>query len=262
MPFRTKDYLLFLLTVAFLVVGITSTAKNDHLNHKQKATVIAFEDSSGGEVIYKAVLPEEKSDGRASRLSLLKEKISSLIIQTVKEPEPEIAETKPTLTTETVTKANGIALCPSYQSINPIWSPSDLMFEVVEGARLVYRNVEDTPVVDELGQPVPSQTMKEVVLQLPLRTFPSQSKSCLSSDVVGIALDGSLIRNNEDSLYKVFGNETLIGYSLDGFPIYGLNLNLETDNCGGVMVEGEYRYYLSSDRQGVLGCYSGIPVTF
>jgi hypothetical protein len=61
-----------------------------------------------------------------------------------------------------------------------------------------------------------------VVLQLPL-PFGPQGKTCLSYDVVGVALDGSLIRNNEHSLYQVFGSETLIGYALDGFPIYGLN---------------------------------------
>ena len=85
--------------------------------------------------------------------------------------------------------------------------------------------------------------------------------SCLSSDIVGIALDGSLIRNGEHTLYSIFGAETLVGYALDGFPIYGAIGAPVTDNCGGTAMAGEYRYYLSSERTGVIGCFSGESVT-
>ena len=79
------------------------------------------------------------------------------------------------------------------------------------------------------------------------------------SDVIGIALDGSLIKNNEYSLYSIFREETLIGYALDGFPIYGQS-EVSTDECGGILADNQYRYYLSKERKAVLYCYSGTPV--
>ena len=94
-----------------------------------------------------------------------------------------------------------------------------------------------------------------------LRTWPSGTTSCLPSDVIGIALDGSLIRNNEAALYTVFGGETLIGYALDGFPIYGMTPLLATDRCGGVQIDGNYRYVLQPDRPGLITCFAGAPIT-
>jgi hypothetical protein len=83
----------------------------------------------------------------------------------------------------------------------------------------------------------------------------------LPTDVVGIAQDGSLIRESEMALYGVFGGETLVGYALDGFPIYGSNPGAATDHCGGMMVGGQYRYYLSPERDSVINCFAGVPVT-
>ena len=83
--------------------------------------------------------------------------------------------------------------------------------------------------------------------------------TCLYSDVVGIAQDGSLIRNNEVGLYSVFGSDTLIGYALDGFPIYG-KIKESGDKCGGSVVNGQYRYSLSDQREFILNCFSAPPV--
>jgi hypothetical protein len=76
--------------------------------------------------------------------------------------------------------------------------------------------------------------------------------------VVGIARDGSLIRNSDAELYAVFGPEVLIGYLLDGFPLYGAS-NLPTDACGGAEIGGSYRYYLSPKRDWVISCFTAAP---
>jgi hypothetical protein len=258
MPFRTRDFLLFMLTVAFLLIGITSTVKSDIANRSQEASVINFA-SSDKEVIYQAVLPEPKIDARPSRLAELREKIAGLVLTKTEEPEAEVVPVDEIVEEVTEEVAPGtISQCSNYTTINPNWSPSNLLFEIVEGARIVYRNVVINQIV---GSSTTNISSREVVLQLPLRTFPLPEKTCLGTDVVGVALDGSLIRNSEDALYKVFGGETLIGYALDGFPIYGQS-GEKTDECGGSAVSGEYRYYLSSEREGILGCFGGIPTSF
>ena len=78
--------------------------------------------------------------------------------------------------------------------------------------------------------------------------------------MVGVALDGSLIRNTEYPVYAIFGSESLIGYALDGFPMYGLSTDV-VDQCGGKSVDGQYGYYLRPDQTVVLDCFFGKPVS-
>jgi hypothetical protein len=262
MLFRTRDFLLFILTIAFLVVGIASTIGIDLSAARQKAALITFSDSNEV-VIYSAVLPETPSDTRSSRLAELKDKVLNFL-----DSHDDIlqeAEIEEVVTTEDIVDdefvVGQVMLCPGYTRLATNWQTSGLKFEIVEGARIVYR--ENTAVVPSLTSTTSDQSLPnvpDVVVQLPLRTAPLANKTCLASDVVGIALDGSLIRNNEHTIYQVFSETSLVGYALDGFPIYGLSTQ-KTDNCGGTMAAGDYRYYLSSERDGVVGCFSGVPTS-
>jgi hypothetical protein len=254
MPFRTRDFALFLFAVAFLVVGITATIDSDLKTRGQAASVASFEAKTETEE-YEAVVQPPREVPRASRLAELRAKIADFVMP----PAPVVAEVPEVVeVTESPVTPGTITLCGNYRTVNPAWSPAGLQFEVVEGARLVYRTT-DTVTVDEFGieSTIPD---REVVVQLPLRSAPQLSKSCIPTDVVGIALDGSLVRNNEHTLYRVFGEGTLIGYALDGFPIYGLSTR-SSDECGGGMLSSGYGYTLSSERAGVLGCFSGAPIS-
>lgn len=69
------------------------------------------------------------------------------------------------------------------------------------------------------------------------------------------------------------GGDTLVGYALDGFPIYNPlpgtkeDIDAVLDSCNGLTVNGEYRYYartsdqVGSTRNYLLGCFSGAPTT-
>ena len=255
MPFRTRDFALFLFTVAFLVVGITSTVHTDLASKQNLAAVASFDET---EASYSAVLPEAASDERPNRLATLKKKIADLVLTPV--VEEVVPEETPVEAPVAVTPGE-VQLCSSYQSQTVSWQPQGLQFEVVEGARLVYREIAAVNTVNDLGETVLGVPTRTVLLQLPLRSFAVASSKCLSSDIVGVALDGSLIRNAEYAIYNIFGAETLIGYALDGFAIYGAQGAPATDSCGGATTAGSYRYYVSTEREGVLGCFSGEPVT-
>ena len=262
MPFRTRDFILFLLTIAFMIVGITSTVRNDLENKNHQATVIQFSDPTSIDITYIAVLPEDSTDERPSRLTALREKIAEVLSSDDSEPDlDEEVEVLAVIPTEEIQlekpSANSVSLCSNYSPNTLNWNPKDLHFEIVEGTRIVYRDISSST-----ATVINSNESREVVLQLPLRTSPLSTKSCLKTDVVGIAFDGSLIRNGEQRIYSVFNSETIIGYALDGFPIYGLNNSLPTDECGGAIISGEYGYYLSTEREGVIGCFSGEPVGF
>lgn len=255
--FRTRDFLLFSIFLSFLVIAIIVTVDGE------QKPVWWNNNALVSDVEYKAVVPETKTDDRAEKLALMRDKVAeskhngnlASVINSLSEEEND----------EVATEAEGedlslakISLCSTFTNYSVPWSPANLEFEVVEGARIVYRNLFIGDSVD----PSAVFTDREIVMQLPLRFTTSGAKNCLNSQVVGIALDGSLINNSDYTAYKVFSSETLIGYALDGFPIHGLNTTAETDQCGGTDIDGQYKYYLSSEREGMLGCFSGEPISF
>jgi hypothetical protein len=268
MPFLTRDVAIFLGLVVFLLVGITATATNSLRLPGQSAAVAGFAPAENNEeTVYTAVLPEETAaDTRAEKVRTLSNKVGDFLAEVgetvLPEPEPELEETE--TPPEEEVESGTVLTCAEYVRSNPAWSSQGLKFEVVEGALLVYR---DREVLAEPAGEGASTTLslvptieREVVLQLPHRLFATGASACLSTDIVGIALDGSLIRNSDYTAYRVFGSETQIGYALDGYAIYG-TATFATDTCGGSDVGGEYGYYLSPEREGVIGCFNATPVS-
>ena len=129
-----------------------------------------------------------------------------------------------------------------------MWNPKSIVIEDAAFSRNVVSR-----------ETVGTTTVSVVRVTLPKLATLVSAKNCIPADIVGIALDGSLIRNNEYKVYGVFGEGTLVGYALDGAAIYGQTSSLATDACGGTVIDGVYRYYLSDERDGILGCYSGTP---
>ncbi len=256
---RTRDFVLFLSAIAFLVIGITSTVSTD----LQKVGDIPFLNFSSHDEEYGVVVIDSDNNDRQKQLALMRDKVSQTEINNnlaavISAPEAKNMEENKNgeESTKVETVTGEIKTCSAYSSFTGSWSPQGLSFEVVEGARLIYRESQNSVVAG--AEPI---TDSELVLQLPLRTVPFGAKNCLNSDVIGIALDGSLIRNSDYTAYKIFDNQTIVGYALDGFPIYGLNKTVKTDQCGGAVESGQYAYYLSSEREGMLGCFSGLPVS-
>jgi len=262
MPFRTRDFLLFLLVVIFLIIAITATVWRDVSGDFITETIDFSEIDES--VVYEASLADNLPDKRPERLKSLREKIAKLgNIQTISNTPTEEENVEEESSSDDVTEdvvIGEIDYCDNYTKSITTWSPNNLKFEVVEGARIIHRgnDLDNLPAISTSSAPKVINT----VLQLPLRTAPVSVRSCIATDVVGVALDGSLIRNEEYTIYSIFGSETLIGYALDGFPIYGSQTDVQTDVCGGRIDLEQYKYYLSSEREGVLGCYSGVPVKF
>lgn len=262
---RTRDLFLFLASLVFLVVAIASSVEIGSTNTKWSEVVFNKED-----IEYTAIVPEIESDGRSENLAMMRDKVAEVGVsknlasvisseEVIKSADNE--ESSVAITDEVA--IGFIENCPTQTITNVLWSPQNLKFEVVEGTRIIYRDMEVAPVTIDSASSTEvalSTVTREVVLQLPLRSAPFGKTTCIDSDVIGVAVGGSLMRNNEQTAYRIFGSETLIGYALDGFPIYGLNDDADTDKCGGLVEEGQYKYYLSSKREGLIGCYAGAPV--
>jgi hypothetical protein len=245
--FRTRDFILLFSAIMFLVMAIGTTLINQGSVASQPPP---FEIQAESEVAYVATVAVDNSTSRSERVAQMRSKISqqALILEPVLVEETEEDSTdSDTSTTTGELAAAEVVICPLYRPYVNFWDARDLQLVEREGARVLSR-----------GE-ISSTSVPELVLQLPIKTLPSGNPSCISSDVVGIANDGSLIRNDEVGLYSIFGSETLLGYALDGFPIYGVTTET-LDTCGGVMAASGYRYELSAQRSTIINCFAATPV--
>lgn len=155
------------------------------------------------------------------------------------------------------TAANGVQRCAGYQQFGQVWPPT-VQIDEREGARLVYTESDE-----ELDESAPSAPMlsQTILLQLPVYPRPAPSPLCINSDVIGIANDGSLIRNSEAGVYGVFGSASIVGYALDGYPIYGTDNSVRVDSCGGAVGAAGYGYVIQSDRSEIINCFTATPVS-
>lgn len=252
--FRTRDFMLLFSVIVFLLVAIGTTLFRQSLPISGQTSAVNLVEAP--EQDRTAVVLETSKIDREANLASLRRKIAEgegLVAVTLVEEVAvdEVVDTNIVSNPEGIVSTTSLQICTGYALYDGYWSPQNISFELAEGARVVYRLIESV-----VGTSTVSG--KEVLLQLPASPV-FGGGHCLASDVIGIAQDGSLIKNDEVALYGVFGEHTLIGYALDGFPIYGVS-GVSTDTCGGVVAAGEYRYYLSDDRETVLNCFSATPV--
>ena len=254
---RTRNFVLLLISVFVVIAGVLAyTVPHLQLSLRSSTAVAtAIAPVLGNkEVTYGADVPPN-TDDRAARLADLKAKLAerTSVVATDTSPEAPVVvpaiSPKPVATTSP-TKVTEVQKCSGYAPAAISWTASQIVMHEQEGVRFYTQTVVD---------PTSSSTHDILRVRIAERTWPLGSPSCLPNDIVGIATDGSLIRNGDLALYKVFSGTTEIGYSLDGYPIYGVTSGVETDSCGGAMVAGAYRYLVDAKRGAILTCFAGIP---
>lgn len=254
---RTRNFILVLLSVGVFSLALFAAFGGNVFKAWQHDPDVEFSSVDNLRDEYEAEVPQDK-DSRGEYLSQLKAKIAErLTLKNAEEDtKPTIAvassteEDKPASTTAEVVS---VKKCASYRTLQIPWTPQSVIQESREGMRVYF----ERGLPAQIGDIAP----ENIRALIPMRVWPLSQGSCLPTDVVGIALDGSLIRNNETALYNVFGEGTLIGYSLDGYPIYGESSGVVSDVCGGALVGGSYRYMVSKTRETIINCYVGVPVT-
>jgi hypothetical protein len=265
--FRTRDFILFFVTIVFLVMAIGATLWNklseDRVNTSDLPQLSAVSDVDyAAEVVVGNVL------SRADKLAEMRQKISEsqdvyigngvLDEDLVNGNEVAIEDTAPI-------ESVGLSNCPAVIPYLGIWPTLEVKSKLTEGSRVFYREeMVNVVVASSTGTTTElitaSQIQETPLLQLPINPTFSAQANCITSSVIGVAKEGSLIRNNESGLYGVFGEETLIGYALDGWPIYGTS-DRELDLCGGAAGPTGYGYYLSPDQTQVLNCFVSNPTS-
>jgi hypothetical protein len=262
--FRTRDFVLVFTSVAFLVMAIGVTVFAQWQGTGTSKTTLRPADVASEDYLVESKNSHEFS--RVDKLQQMREKIAASAQLSIASAEPEeiIQETNATTTDEVVGEVVAeLSLCAYYAPFSGFWSAANLEIEEAEGARVVYRMIAQqaapAPVVGTTSRPTTVTQEREIIAQLPIGNFPAPASSCIASDVVGIATDGSLIRNTEAGVYGIFNSSTLVGWALDGFPIYGSSAS-PGDSCGGIMAAEGYRYQISPDRDTILNCFSSAPI--
>ncbi len=248
---RTRDFVLFLIAVklAVIITGLQffSVWFTEHV--PLHLTLVDSEPATYSAAVVNA------DDGTGTRLEAMKARLQEYfanedtgLVAAAEEtslPEGETA-TSTDEEPEPDEPVAAVLTCSGVVPFGGAWDPQRIEITDAGAMRLITE--------------VPSSPDGTPVTRITLPKYPlAGSDTCLASDVIGIGLDGSLIRNSEYALYGVFGEATHIGYALDGYPIYGQTSNLATDSCGAVSIDGAYRYYLSVERPGVIGCFRGTP---
>lgn len=243
--FRTRDFILLFSAIMFLVTAIGATLINQG---RSAGSPDLFELPPDNSMEYVAMVAPGDEISRAERVAQMRSKISqqALISEPIEEEVVEEPAAAVATSSDDSVASAGAVQCPTYRPYAQFWDARDLTLVASEGARILTRG--------EVGP----TSIPEVVLQLPVRFAPSANPSCISSDVIGIANDGSLIRNDEVALYGIFSADALIGYALDGFPIYGMGTG-SADACGGVATPAGYRYELSAERDTMINCFAATP---
>lgn len=252
---RTRDFLLFLITLAFFVVVITAqTASEIFTNRGQDVPAMKSPVFSENELpnITAEIVKNGEID-RPGNIARLRDQLAYFIANQPAEPILSAPPEDVVLVATTTPKEDAVVvqgealLCAGYAVYGGAWPKELLTIDEQEGVRVISHAKGG---VAESG----------VITILPIRKLGNAlASSCLPTDVVAVAQSGNLIRNNEASGYRAFPEHVLIGYTLDGFKLYGFS-SKETDHCGGIMVDGEYRYYLSADRESVMNCFVAPPV--
>jgi hypothetical protein len=253
--FRTRDFLLFLIAITFLVLAIIFTLLlTDYSQVGPGLTIDTEFDTTTATITAEVV---STAVAREDRLASMRRKLSEISAE-FRSPAPEPTPEEVTVNEEEeeVVPVATVDVCATQRTQTIVWSSEPQQSVIRDGVRVFY--TVSTPTF--VGTTTVGTSSEKILLSLPVRTDALSFTSCIPSSVVAVTPTGMPIKNSDYALYQGLGEGTLIGYTLDGFELYGRTSSFDTDACGGAVIEGVYRYYLSADRPGVIGCFAGIPV--
>jgi len=260
---RTRDFLLYILVLSFVVIGASYTG----FSGRAVAEVQELFFTSSAPVESTAITPSA-SDERSTRWAELRARLAAgdgylddappvftSVDQTAQQLQAEAATNTPTFTgTRTVTWCTG----PQPSRLLANW-PAQAQLEMVEGQRVVTERVAE---MVQTGSTTETVVREEFFLSLPVRTVRSTFTSCLPDTLIGITTAGQPLLNSDAARYANVSMTQVIGYTRDGFSVYGpVADEAVLDECGGQYVAGQYQYHVRLSESFILACYAGVPAS-
>ena len=257
---RTRDFVLFVVTLLFLGVGIVATLVGGSEYRPDKSVQL-----TEGVAVSGASTESEGID-RQSVIDRLRDKIrnSDLVIAS----DPSVTEDAAAVSDAAETNLDSVqalkrcAAPDDALSMVPHWPLNQVEFETRSGKRTVFTEqvVVTTVAATASGTPATesTETMQAPLLTMPLYPSKLAEAVCVPSEVIGVSDRGVLMFNGDMRAYRSVPADTRIGYARDGYPIYGVYEG-EVDACGGYDHPTGYRYTVSATREYVVGCYVATP---
>lgn len=258
---RTRDFLLGIVALVFLIgsVGVATLLNAPSFFTKVFEPVsFSVVDTDETPVVSAPIL-----NTREENIARLKQKISRgeglssagpVVLTSVSEPEVEDGDSDIELISRTVKRCTVTA---NNADVISSWPTQGIFQKYAEGARVYFIK---SNVVTTVGSSTKETVKETTLLQLVTLNLRNQSDTCIEGEVIGVTATGALLFNADAVGFRNASPTTLIGYALDGFPIYGgLDDDTELDSCGGLSVSGGYQYHLRESDDFVIGCYAGTP---
>jgi hypothetical protein len=246
---RTRDFLVYVLTLVFLVSAIGYTVITDGV---QSHAIAVGELSTVPEAAAAfGALANAPENDRDTYIQAMREKIAQGLGTVAGEPVVLTSVDETPDPGPTQSEGRAVLWCDVPERVDLViadWNSAPVTLTTMESTH-VYSHESDAGSV--------------TLLELPIRQSRSSADTCLSHEIVGVALDGSLIKNDDAGRFSGMPAAGLVGYALDGFPIYGPTTDSSVlDTCGGGDTGSGYAYHLRIGENFVLGCYAAQPAHF
>lgn len=261
---RTRDFLLYVLVLGFLLLGAIHTGFSDRVVTELQVvfTPTIAEAPAVGAYRPAASAPgTERWQELQAKLAAGEGYLASAPADFVSVDQRAIAEQQ-TGATSSLTGYTGervVQWCstPLPSPVVATW-PETVRLDIVEGQRIVeYTTTEDVTT----GSTTESRTVTDTVVTLPVRTVRSTFDSCIPDTLIGVTAVGQPLSNTTRAQYSSTAANQVVGYTRDGFTLYGpLPDSSLLDACGGLYVNGQYQYHIRTDEPFILGCYAGVPI--
>ena len=252
---RTRNFLLYVLSLVFLVSAIGYTVVNDtaaltyHVPEK-----IAFVPNDAA--AYGAIAADQ-SENRDAYIEAMRQKIAQGL---------GVIEGAPVSFTsvDDIVADAGIQSRPGNAVL---WCDvptrtDDVAAAWFQGPVALLDRGTVRAAVQTLPSADASSVTRDLIL-LPKQVARASADTCLPSDIIGVGIDGTLIANHETWRFASYGSGMIVGYALDGFPIItGAADESQLDMCGGMDAGDGYAYRLRPGTEFILSCFAGTPAQF
>jgi hypothetical protein len=257
---RTRDFILYLLVLGFVLLGATYTGLASRTVTEIESYFIPGDSVATAVEAYRVERPQTGQ----SRWEELRQRLAAgegylddrpAVFTSVDQEAANTAAQDASSTAMVGDRA--VQWCGVPLPGNIASWPSATTLSIVEGQRVVF--AEETSVVT-VGTTTETITEEVVVASLPVRSIRSTFDSCLPDTVIGISAAGQPLLNDQASQYAGFASQQVVGHARDGFSIFGPVADPESlDACGGRYVNNVYQYHVRVDEPFILGCYAGVP---
>lgn len=234
---RTRDLLLYVLVVVFLVIAVVATW---HQSTKKHSPQVTYENAQLSAPVIPALKNQIVVDERVAVVDRLKTKIARG--EGYDEDRPPVFTSVDTVVVE---EASEVRFCRGRSGLGSelVRLVSGPLEMTVEGSTRVF--------TAESGQ---------MIFQLPLYPQRTTQPIC-ANQVAGIAVDGTVLYNNNTDILRSASQYQLIGYALDGHSIYGpVTDSGALDDCGGRTTAAGYTYHVPKDKEKILTCFTSEPL--